>query len=72
MPATMTATTVMSTAMATAVAVVVASTAITRVIAVARAATAMAGDGLFLTAHEGDADDCEEHRNPEYNNTIHP
>jgi hypothetical protein len=59
--------------MATMMATTTAATAIAAVAAVAAAAATMTeGHRLVVTAQEGDADDREENRETENNNTIHP
>ena len=45
---------------------------IAAVAAVAAAATEQASVGLFLTAHEGDSNQREKHRESKNNNTVHP
>jgi hypothetical protein len=62
-----TITTVMSEQAAT-----VATTAIGGTAASGRATATMAGDGHFLTTHQGDADDRAEQRDAKNERTIHP
>ena len=40
--------------------------------AAAAAATAVTGDGSLFTAHKGDADDREKHRDAQNQSTVHP
>jgi hypothetical protein len=56
-----------ATAIAAAAAAAIAAAAITRA-----TVAAVAGHSLLLTADEGDPNDCEEHRNPKSQSTIHP
>ena len=55
---------VVAMAMATAAAAIAAATA--------AAAATVTGNGHFFTAHKGDADDREEHRDAHNQNTVHP
>ena len=68
MTTVMTVTTVMAAAIAGAVATAVAAA----VTSAATTVAAVTGDRLVVAAHQGDADDREEDRDPKHKCTIHP
>jgi hypothetical protein len=68
-----TAAAVTTTAMATMVMVAMAMATATAATAAAATTTAtMTGDGHLFTAHKGDADDREKHRDAQNQSTVHP
>jgi hypothetical protein len=71
-PATMVAAAVAAVATAIAAVAVAVAAAIATVAVTVAAMAAMAGQGLILTADQGDPHDCEEDRNPKNQSTIHP